>query len=98
MSLIYQPIVRGKAAFPEGLGWQGNEARDVAKPQNICLWLALAFMESGKAPVAQRIEHQTSNLGVAGSSPAGRTIFRSALSFSSTRVKALATTKPSPSQ
>jgi hypothetical protein len=25
-----------------------------------------------KAPVAQRIEHQTSNLGVAGSSPAGR--------------------------
>jgi hypothetical protein len=26
-----------------------------------------------KAPVAQRIEHQTSNLGVAGSSPAGRT-------------------------
>jgi hypothetical protein len=25
------------------------------------------------APVAQRIEHQTSNLGVAGSSPAGRT-------------------------
>jgi hypothetical protein len=28
-----------------------------------------------KAPVAQRIEHQTSNLGVAGSSPAGRAIF-----------------------
>ena len=73
MALIYQPIVRGKAAFPEGLEWQGNKARDLAKPQNICLWLALAFMESGKAPVAQRIEHQTSNLGVARSSRAGRT-------------------------
>ena len=34
---------------------------------------ALAFTQCGKAPVAQRIEHQTSNLGVAGSSPAGRT-------------------------
>ena len=26
-----------------------------------------------EAPVAQRIEHQTSNLGVGGSSPSGRT-------------------------
>ena len=82
MSLIYQPMVRGKAAFPEGLRWQGNEARDVAalrlerrlQAAEYLPWLALAFMESGKAPVAQRIEHQTSNLGVAGSSPAGRTI------------------------
>jgi hypothetical protein len=31
------------------------------------------------APVAQRIEHQTSNLGVAGSSPAGCTNARSTL-------------------
>jgi len=31
-------------------------------------------MQGGKAPVAQRIEHQTSNLGVARSSRAGRTI------------------------
>ena len=30
MLLIYQPIVRGKAAFPEGLAWQENEASDVA--------------------------------------------------------------------
>jgi len=31
-------------------------------------------MQGGKAPVAQRIEHQTSNLGVARSSRAGRAI------------------------
>ena len=32
-----------------------------------------ALRDGGKAPVAQRIEHQTSNLGVARSSRAGRT-------------------------
>jgi hypothetical protein len=31
-------------------------------------------LKRDKAPVAQRIEHQTSNLGVARSSRAGRTI------------------------
>jgi hypothetical protein len=34
-----------------------------------------------QAPVAQWIEHQTSNLGVAGSSPAGRAIFKGVYAF-----------------
>ena len=34
-----------------------------------------------QAPVAQWIEHQTSNLGVGGSSPSGRAIFKGVYAF-----------------
>ena len=74
MGLIYQAIVRGKAACSGRLeiACDGLERRRKAIDSRRIF--AVPLRRKATAPVAQRIEHQTSNLGVARSSRAGRTI------------------------